>query len=117
MFDAWDSQLADNQSPRNPRNRNTVYASGQRINVAEFNASLADQDPVKKGATRSDAKVTGRTLAAQLAMARANAKKAGKPFDAARATRWFRVKDLNQDGVLSEKEQKTKAPVGWNTIK
>ena len=50
-------------------------------------------------------------------LAQANAKKQGKRFDAARTTRWFRAKDLNHDGLLDEIEQKTKAPVGWNTIK
>lgn len=56
------------------------------------------------------------TLQQQLVHAKERARKLGKKYDAARTTRWFRVKDLNKDGVLDEKEIKTKAPVGWNDL-
>lgn len=117
LFDAWDSQLPDNQSGRNPRNRNVGYVTGDRINVAKYNASQGGAEPVIFKTEKSGAKAAGRTLTEQLAIARVNAKKSGNRFDAARTTRWFRVKDLNNDGVLDEIEQKTKAPVGWNTIR
>jgi arylsulfatase A-like enzyme len=47
-FDEWDSQLTDNQSGRNPKNRNNGYASGERVNVVEFNANVADKPSTKK---------------------------------------------------------------------
>lgn len=38
LFDTWDSQLADNQTGKNAKNRNTGYLTGTRINVAYFNS-------------------------------------------------------------------------------
>ena len=111
MFDAWDSRLADNQSGNNPKNRNTGYASGKRLSVAEFNAGVTGDRLAK---TKQSSKVRGRTLEDQLTLSRANAKNKGKKFDAEQTARWFNAKDLNKDGVLDEKELNTKAPVGWN---
>jgi arylsulfatase A-like enzyme len=117
IFDRWDSQLPDNQSPRHPRNRNTGYAEGDRVSVAEFNARIMKPESAITARRAMDPRGPGRTLAEQLTLARANAKKNGKRFDAARTTRWFRAKDLNQDGVLDAREIKNKAPVGWNTVR
>ena len=108
LFDAWDNQLAPNRAPRNPRNRNTEYGSGKRVNVAEFNARMKDRPPARRKSRKP------RTLEEQLAIAKANAKKRGRSFDAEQTTRWFRAKDLNKDGVLDERELKTKAPKDWN---
>jgi len=113
-FDAWDSGLADNQAGKNPNNRNSGYATGDRVSVAKFNAAIKPQPESAKPETKPATPVGGRTLDQQLAIARANAKKKGSKFDAARTTRWFRAKDLNKDGVLVEQELRTKAPVGWN---
>ena len=117
LFDEWDSALADNQTGKNPRNRNTGYASGKRVNVAEFNANVTSTKPTAKKKTKGTkipAKPRGRSLKEQLKIAEGNAKKNGKTFDAERTTRWFNAKDLNQDGVLDEKEIRTKAPKDWN---
>jgi arylsulfatase A-like enzyme len=117
-FDAWDSALADNQSGKNPVNRNANYASGERIDVAEFNAGLADEEGrrSRKAAETGSGKglAKGRSLKEQLAIAKENSKKNGTTFSAERSTRWFQAKDLNRDGVLDEEELNTKAPVGWN---
>lgn len=110
-FDAWDSGLADNQTGRNPKNRNGGYAAGKRVNVAEFNAALLREPGSGKPKTKGPA--GSRTLDQQLAIARANAKKKGTKFDPARTTRWFKAKDRNKDGVLDQKELRTKAPEGW----
>jgi arylsulfatase A-like enzyme len=114
MFDAWDSALADNQTGKNPKNRNSGYASGQRINVAEFNAAVATPDPPGKKKTETKVPAQGITLEEQLQQAEANAKKKGKTFDAERTTRWFHAKDKNGDGVIDEQEQKEKVPEDWN---
>lgn len=37
QFDAWDSQLADNQTKKKFLNRNSQYSKGHRVNVANFN--------------------------------------------------------------------------------
>ena len=113
LFDAWDSRLADNQGGRNPRNRNSRYPSGGRVDVAEFNARVAAETPPERKPGGKGTATKGRTLEEQLAIAKAAARKKGKRFDAERATRWFEAKDLNGDGVLDEREQGTKAPQGW----
>jgi len=38
MFDAWDSRLIPSQSGLTTSNRNSGYADGERVSVAEFNA-------------------------------------------------------------------------------
>jgi len=108
LFDAWDNQLPRNQAPRNPRNRNTGYVSGKRVNVAEFNARMKDK-PLARNRSRKL-----RTLKEQLAIAKANAKKRGRKFSAEQTTRWFHAKDLNRDGALDERELRTKPPKDWN---
>jgi arylsulfatase A-like enzyme len=110
MFDEWDGVLADNQSGRNAKNRNAGYASGTRVNVAEFNAAKVPVVPVVPAEG-----VEGPTLEEQLKIATANAKKNGKKFDAERTTRWFHAKDTNGDGVLSAEEQKAKVSKDWNS--
>ncbi len=106
-FDAWDSTLPPNEAPKQPKNRNHGFATGERVTVAEFNANLAPAVPTPTA--------EGRTLKAQLKIARDNAKEKGSQFNEERTTRWFRAKDLNGDGILDDAELATKAPVGWNT--
>ena len=41
LFDAWDSRQPDSMAGHgNPNNRNTNYAKGQRVGVAEFNSNV-----------------------------------------------------------------------------
>jgi arylsulfatase A-like enzyme len=112
MFDAWDSQLADNQAGKNPANRNAGYASGKRTNVAEYNAAKTVVPPAGKTNMKTTAK--GVSLNEQLAIAEANAKQRGKKFDPERTTLFFRAKDRNGDGVIDEAEAKMKVEPGWN---
>ena len=76
--------------------------------------SIPNNAPSKmfSGVEKTDG--TGVTLPQQLANAKDRAKKSGKKYNPEQTTRWFNAKDLNKDGVLDEKELKTKAPVGWN---
>jgi arylsulfatase A-like enzyme len=113
MFDAWESSLADNQTGKNAKNRNSGYASGRRVNVAEFNARKVGEKRSEEKKSSLTGKAEGRTLTEQLKIAEKNAKKNGKKFDAERTTRWFHAKDLNKDGVLDKTEQQTKVPNGW----
>jgi len=112
LFDEWDSQLADNQTGKNPKNRNSGFAKGTRVNIAEYNASKS-QEPASTVAPSANG--TGRALPEQLAISKERAEKSGKAFDAARTTRWFNAKDTNRDGVLGVDEQKAKAPQNWNS--
>ncbi|MBT3378445.1 MAG: sulfatase-like hydrolase/transferase [Lentisphaerae bacterium] len=114
MFDAWDSGLPDNQSGRNPRNRNNGHAAGKRINVSEFNARPPPAPSPKRASGKHNPLNTRRTLKQHLDQARERARKQNRPFDPAQENRWFRAKDLNGDGVLDEKELRTKAPKDWN---
>lgn len=54
------------------------------------------------------------TLKSQLANAASKAAARGKPFNPEQTIKYFNAKDLNKDGVLDEKEQKTKLAKGWN---
>ena len=70
--------------PQNPRNRNAEYASGQRVNVAEFNARIAKEeaanhkgDNAKRQPAEGPETNGGRTLEEQLARAKANFAKSG----------------------------------------
>ncbi|MEN8782937.1 MAG: sulfatase-like hydrolase/transferase [Akkermansiaceae bacterium] len=104
LFDTWDSALPDNQGGKNPKNRNSKFAEGHRIKVAEFNSAISPPEP----------RGPGRSLKEQLTQSKARAAKSGKKFDPQRTTRWFNAKDLNKDGALDKKELATKAPVDWN---
>ncbi len=116
MFDAWDSRLPDNQGGRNPRNRNTGYASGRRVDVEAFNARQAAQPPAQaKPAGRGRSQ--SRTFKKHMARKREQEKKTGKPVDQAQEDRWFRAKDLNSDGVLDENELSKKVRADWNRQK
>lgn len=108
LFDAWDSQLADNQAGHrgNPKNRNKGFAQGERTLVAAYNASKSPVVPPDG--------VKGRTLEEQLKISKAKADQNAKKFDAERTTRWFNAKDTNNDGVLDEKELQTKVSKDWN---
>lgn len=120
MFDAWDSALPENQSPRQVQNRNYEYAKGKRIDVRKFNAAVAAEKASEKRAedlTKRPATTKGRTLEQQLEMAKARAKNLDKKYDPEQTTRWFRAKDINGDGVIDEVEDKVKVPVGWNDKK
>lgn len=138
LFDEWDSQLADNQTGKNPKNRNSGFAKGRRVNVAGYNANCSLAGVTASGMAESVGSrsadlasrpaaagrsatipalqtTEGRTLEEQLKIAKENAKKKGKPFVEERTTRWFNAKDTNNDGLLSEEEQKAKAPTNWNS--
>ncbi len=95
LFDVWDSQLPVNQTGRPTKNRNGNYHGGERVNVAKFNAGIAEPAP------------SGNTLQQQAKLAEAKAKKNGKEFNFARFQRWFKSKDLNGDGILEAQELKT----------
>jgi len=111
-FDAWDSALPDNQSGRNPRNRNTGYAAGKRVDVAEFNKKV-DAAPAPREKANGP-KV--RTLETELARDRRTAEQKGRSFNPEQTKRWFRAKDLNGDGVLDERELRTRARPDWNKV-
>lgn len=115
LFDEWDNALPDNEWWGGPGNRKRNRID---LSVAEFNARgdkghfyrKVRKTPVPKVATpKPDAK--GITLEEQLKKAE---DRQGDSFDADRTTRWFHAKDTNKDGVLDKKEQKAKAPEGWN---
>ncbi len=116
LFDAWESTLPDNQSGRNPGNRNTGYAKGYRIDVAAFNAEApvasGNPAPVEPGTP-----VAAVTYEQQLAIARSNALKKNREFDKQQFTRWFKAKDLNGDGLIDADERRQKVPPGWNETK
>ena len=76
--------------------------------------SIPNNAPSKMFTGLEKTDTAGVTLQQQLVHAKDRAKKSGKKFNPQQTTRWFNAKDLNKDGVLDEKELKTKAPVGWN---
>ena len=113
LFDQLDCGLADNQTGKNPRNRNAGYYRGIRVKVTDFNATASSNGQANQGEP-SRRNANERTLDEQLAIARANAGKSGKKFDAARTTRWFRAKDRNGDGKIDAAEAQLKVAPGWN---
>ena len=66
------------------------------------------------GVEGSDTKGNLITLKSQLANAASKAAARGKSFNPEQTIKYFNAKDLNKDGVLDEKEQKTKLAKGWN---
>ncbi len=54
------------------------------------------------------------TLKQYLTKAKVRRQKAGKPYNEAMETRYFRAKDTNDDGVWSPEEAKAKVAKGWN---
>ncbi|MEO0413932.1 MAG: sulfatase-like hydrolase/transferase [Verrucomicrobiota bacterium] len=94
LFDKWDSQLADNQTGKRPKNRNTNYSKGNRVDVAKFNSEMTSPK--------------GNTIEQQAAIAKAKMEANGKSFNYENFKNWFAKKDLNQDGILDAEEQKTK---------
>ncbi|MBT3288351.1 MAG: sulfatase-like hydrolase/transferase [Victivallales bacterium] len=112
LFDAWDSALPDNQSGRNPRNRNTGFVAGKRVDVAEFNRTVAAA-PAPRGKA---ANPNVRTLETELARDKRTATQKGRPFNPEQTKRWFRAKDLNGDGILDERELRTKVRPDWNKV-
>ncbi|MBT7304400.1 MAG: hypothetical protein HN849_33000, partial [Victivallales bacterium] len=80
--------------------------------VAEFNRTVAAA-PAPRGKA---ANPNVRTLETELARDKRTATQKGRPFNPEQTKRWFRAKDLNGDGILDERELRTKVRPDWNKV-